>query len=158
MEVVLAGRSTVKSRGVIFQVMWLVKQLKLQNHNGTIEIIPKRGLAKRTGGVGLAGSNGSRIGFAYDTKLDEIELIRTVCHEMIHVKQLVKGQLKYAVNGDKEIVEWLGKPFDTSKVKYIDRPWEREAYSKQEILRLQFNDFLSELIRLAKEDGRSTEI
>ena len=157
MEVVLAGRSTLKARAVLFQVLWLIKTLKIDKHKGTIEVIPKRGLSKMVGGVGVAGSKGDRMGFAYDTSLGERNLMRTVSHEMVHIKQLAKGQLRYDMVGDKEVTVWKGKPFDVTEVKYIDRPWELEAYSKQEVLVHQFTDFLEQLI-LESKNGRRTKV
>jgi hypothetical protein len=153
MEVVLTGRDTLRARMVLFQVNWLIKALNLSNYKSTLEVIPKRGLNQKTGGVGLSGRNGTRIGFAYDTKLKD-DLFRTVSHEMIHIKQLLKGQLRYEMDGNEEVVFWRGKRFDTSKCAYIDRPWEREAYSKQEILTHQFCDFVDEI----KVNGRRSKV
>lgn len=53
----------------------------------------------------------------------------TLAHEMVHVKQMAKGILK-SENGKKY---WRGKCYNT-KVKYLDSPWELDAFSKQEIL------------------------
>ena len=50
------------------------------------------------------------------------ELIGTVVHEMIHVKQYVRKELKN-VNG-----RTLWKKEDFSDVNYVDAPWEKEAY------------------------------
>ena len=58
------------------------------------------------------------------------ELALSLAHEMVHVKQMVKGQLKTNANGSQT---WLGKtyPADTP---YLDRPWEVEAFSRQELI------------------------
>ena len=53
----------------------------------------------------------------------------TLAHEMVHVKQLAKGILK-TVNG---VRYWRGKRY-TRKTKYMNCPWELEAFAKQEIL------------------------
>ena len=53
----------------------------------------------------------------------------TLAHEMVHVKQLAKGILR-AENGNKY---WRGKKF-SKKIKYLDTPWEQEAFAKQEII------------------------
>ena len=53
----------------------------------------------------------------------------TLAHEMVHVKQLAKGLLK-AEKGNKY---WRGKKF-SKRVKYLDTPWEQEAFAKQEII------------------------
>jgi hypothetical protein len=54
----------------------------------------------------------------------------TLAHEMVHVKQMAHGTLKYGSRGS---VFWRGKKF-TKKVKYLDCPWELQAFSRQEIL------------------------
>ena len=53
----------------------------------------------------------------------------TLAHEMVHVKQLAKGKLK-SKNG---IRYWNGRAV-SRKVKYLNQPWEIEAFSKQELL------------------------
>jgi hypothetical protein len=61
-------------------------------------------------------------------KLKEIGM--TLAHELVHVKQLAKGILKYGRNGSNI---WAGKNYKKS-TKYLDRPWEIEAFSKQELI------------------------
>ena len=53
----------------------------------------------------------------------------TLAHEMIHVKQLAKGTLKQ-VDG---VNYWNGKRYRKNH-RYLDLPWEIEAFSKQELL------------------------
>ena len=68
-------------------------------------------------------------------KLKDIGL--TLAHEMVHVKQLAKGVLKNKQNG---VNIWAGKRY-TKRTKYLDQPWEIEAFSKQElILRRAFEE------------------
>ena len=61
--------------------------------------------------------------------LDKEDKIRTLAHEMIHVKQLAKGTLKQ-VDG---VNYWKGKRYRKNH-KYLNLPWEIEAFSKQELL------------------------
>ena len=53
----------------------------------------------------------------------------TLAHEMVHVKQLAKGILR-AENGVKY---WRGKRY-SSRTKYLNCPWELEAFAQQEII------------------------
>jgi hypothetical protein len=55
------------------------------------------------------------------------ELIRTIFHEMVHVKQYVEGDLSHE-NSDNL---WKGEVVD---VPYMDRPWEKEAYEQEEAM------------------------
>ena len=54
----------------------------------------------------------------------------TLAHEMVHVKQLAKGVLKNKQNGTHI---WAGKKY-SKKTRYLDMPWEIEAFSKQELI------------------------
>ena len=59
-----------------------------------------------------------------------LDLAGTLAHEMVHVKQLAKGQMKFLPN---EARIWKGKRY-SKKTKYLDMPWEIDAFSKQELL------------------------
>jgi len=64
------------------------------------------------------------------TPIALMDMATTLAHEMVHVKQLAKGQMKF-LPGDAKI--WKGKRY-SKKTKYLDMPWELDAFSKQEIL------------------------
>jgi hypothetical protein len=53
----------------------------------------------------------------------------TLAHEMVHVRQMAKGILK-TVNGTHY---WAGKRY-TKRTKYLDQPWEQDAFARQEIV------------------------
>jgi hypothetical protein len=53
----------------------------------------------------------------------------TLAHEMVHVKQMAKGILKSHAKGN----VWNGKLY-TKKTKYLDQPWEQDAFAKQELV------------------------
>ena len=53
----------------------------------------------------------------------------TLAHEMVHVRQMAKGILKIK-NG---INYWCGKRY-TKRTKYLDQPWEQDAFARQEIV------------------------
>ena len=50
------------------------------------------------------------------------DLCVTICHEMVHVKQYIRNQLRCEDINYKTYEE------------YINLPWEKEAYEKQEVL------------------------
>lgn len=64
------------------------------------------------------------------TKSSLLEVALTLAHEMVHVRQLAKGQMKFLPNQNRI---WMGKRY-TSKTHYLDQPWEIDAFSRQEIL------------------------
>ena len=60
----------------------------------------------------------------------------TLAHEMVHVRQMAKGILKNVAKGQ----TWNGKLY-TKKTKYLDQPWEQDAFAKQELVfRRAIND------------------
>jgi hypothetical protein len=58
-----------------------------------------------------------------------VDLGVTLAHELTHVAQFAKGQLKPTAKGRL----WKGK-FYKANHPYLDQPWEIQAFSKQEIV------------------------
>ena len=58
-----------------------------------------------------------------------VDLGVTLAHELTHVAQFVKGQLKHTKRGRR----WCGK-FYKANHPYLDQPWEIQAFAKQEIV------------------------
>ena len=59
-----------------------------------------------------------------------INMATTLAHEMVHVRQLAKGQLKYL---PREAKLWMGRRYP-SKTRYLDQPWEQDAFARQEMI------------------------
>jgi len=57
--------------------------------------------------------SGDRCGFS--------EMMMTLAHEMVHAKQFLRGELKSEPN-------WFWKGRAARNYKYINQPWEREAF------------------------------
>jgi len=58
-----------------------------------------------------------------DKNLPEEEKIRTIAHELVHVKQYVYNEL------NEQMTLWHGKKVSEDDYEnYFDRPWEKEAY------------------------------
>ena len=64
------------------------------------------------------------------TKFSLLSMATTLAHEMVHVRQLAKGQLKYQHNHTKL---WMGRRY-TKKTRYLDQPWEQDAFARQEMI------------------------
>lgn len=65
-----------------------------------------------------------------NSRLSMIQTGLTLAHEMVHVYQMAKGILRTEKNGKKV---WAGSP-TSKKLKYLDQPWEIQAYSRQELI------------------------
>lgn len=89
---------------------------------------------------------------AIDKSLPFHDIIRTIAHEMIHLKQSVLGQLETRQVGKKIEWFWKGNSYGTSPYKNLSPlehyklPWEKEAYDKEQKLAREF------AIELFKDD------
>jgi len=64
------------------------------------------------------------------TKAGLLDMGTTLAHEMVHVRQLAKGLMKFLPNQSRI---WMGKRY-SKKTHYLDQPWELDAFARQEIL------------------------
>ena len=65
--------------------------------------------------------------------------LRTLAHEMIHVKQYAYDELNC------EMTMWRGKEVDADKIPYAQQPWEIEAWTKGDRL---YRSFMNGHVRL----------
>jgi hypothetical protein len=69
--------------------------------------------------------------------VDDEDIIKTLAHEMVHVKQYAKNelgkQLKLARGGSAIVTKWHGEYWNAKKKEdaYWDAPWEIEAYGRE---------------------------
>lgn len=114
----------------------IIRQLKLENSTKAVVIRVADECGENQGVTVDLGINlGYMVVIKPHRKLKEIGM--TLTHEMVHVKQLARGTLKYRSTGS---FIWAGKRYG-KKTEYLSRPWEIEAFSKQElILRRAFEE------------------
>lgn len=106
------------------------KYLNINKFDYTVYICSAPNLRKSQGNNGVCSRTDAReITVAVDSTLEFAQLCLTLAHEMVHVKQLVRGQYKSEVarNGKMKRI-WLGKQYS---VAYLKRPWEREAFRRE---------------------------
>ena len=112
----------------------LIIELRLTRSRFSLTVETERGLAKRDGMRGVVGpdpDNSTSIIMLLDSVLDNEQLIDTLCHEMVHVKQFALGQAQVKYRGEKATVYWLGKRVKSC---YWDQPWEQEAWRRERVL------------------------
>lgn len=108
----------------------IIEQLKLESSKKVVlvRVADECGIDNQ----GLTVDLGMDLGYAViikpTRKLKELGV--TLAHEMVHVKQMAKGILKSTRTGAHL---WAGKRYG-KQVAYLDRPWEIEAFSKQELI------------------------
>lgn len=64
------------------------------------------------------------------------QLMLTIAHEFVHVKQYVTGELKSYSKQGKAVDVWRGKMY--SDIGYYKQPWELEATEKEGDLYINF--------------------
>lgn len=67
------------------------------------------------------------------------ETLRTLAHEIVHVKQYAKGQLRDLIS-QQDMVVWNGarKKLADDTEDYMSQPWEAEAFSMEDKLKNAF--------------------
>ncbi len=112
-------------------VQLFIRELKLSTSKKELVIFTKKGFEKQTGAAGMVYPYDENIiTMDIDSQLTPERLVDVLSHEMVHVKQLAKGQLKY--KGKK--IYWKGNFVNHKKLSYYDHPWEHEAWKNQKIL------------------------
>lgn len=62
-------------------------------------------------------------------KKDFEKTLETIAHELVHVKQFARGEMRDLVSATK--VSWKGKRYDREETNYWDLPWEIEAHGRE---------------------------
>lgn len=129
MEYMVKSRSKQLKQYVELLMPKLIKQLKLERSRKFVLIeIAKDALD--TGAMGATTNLPGLDSYVIALKPQKWQdLGSTLAHEMVHVKQFAKGHFQM-IDGKHY---WMGK-LVTKRTKYLDQPWEIEAFSKQEIL------------------------
>jgi hypothetical protein len=97
----------------------ILAQLKLTHCNKSLYIVVEKQEEEA-----LAIDTGFGYVVSINTGLDVKTVATALCHEMVHVKQMITGKLQ----GN----HWCGK--DHSKTDYLSLPWEVQAFAQQEII------------------------
>lgn len=133
MKIKVNSKSQGRSEFLLAIATIYAKLLNLEKHDFTLSIDTVKSFRKSTGWNGAVTEVETRhLALAIDSGLSTEQTLITLAHEMVHVKQRVKGQLKYFVNRRGTIIStWLGK---VHKTDYYDSPWEIEAFSRERVL------------------------
>lgn len=72
-------------------------------------------------------------------KLDSREISTVVAHELVHLDQYLKNRLIIK----EDSILFNGKIY-SAELPYKERPWEQEAFEKQDSMRIKLNELLYE--------------
>ncbi len=76
-----------------------------------------------------------------DRSLSKKETLLALAHEMVHLKQYAKGELK-DIFRPMRMVKWHGDRYLHEKMDYWEQPWEIEAYGREKGLYFKFLNYL----------------
>lgn len=132
MEYVLDIKSATKRKWLDALMPGIIKELGLERsqHVVLITTVPDCGDGNEGATIELPGIGGYIVTLTATNKRSLKDLTITLCHEMVHVKQMATGLLKSVKGGH----TWAGKFYSAKKTKYLDMPWEIQAFSKQELI------------------------
>lgn len=72
-----------------------------------------------------------------DRTLNKKETLLALAHEMVHLKQYAKGELK-DIFRPVRMVKWHGDRYLHEQIDYWEQPWEIEAYGREKGLYFKF--------------------
>jgi hypothetical protein len=131
MEVVLDMRNSDRKDMIEGCIKLFIRELKLEKSKTTLFVFSKKDFEKETGAAGMVYPYAEGlITMDLDSRLPLDKLIHTLAHEMVHVRQIAKGQLAY--EGKK--IFWLGKRVYPKRMSYYDHPWEIDAWRNEKVL------------------------
>lgn len=73
-----------------------------------------------------------------DRRMSDEELMLTVAHEMVHIKQDVRGEKRERYDRTTGMQQTFWFDEDHTKTPYRKQPWEKEAYKLQKPLKKEF--------------------
>lgn len=106
-------------------VYYMIDKLLPRFKTLDIEIVLKGKLDADAIGYCNAETNRREFVLEISKNLSLKELVSTICHEMIHVKQYVRKEMDVLVYDGKQ--RWK-RSYTPDSTDYFDLPWEKEAY------------------------------
>ena len=114
-----------KQRQVVEHVLkWSIKKLNLHRIRTLNLTFSIKSLKSLYGQLEQLDDKRREFSVVLDKNVDTKDLIRTVIHEMVHIKQYIRKEMDSEIVGSR--MRWKSKtyPYD---IKYDDMPWEKEA-------------------------------
>ena len=131
MQVVLDMRKSDRKEMIEGCINLFIRELKLEKSKSTLFVFSKKNFETETGAAGMVYPYAKGlITMDLDSRMGMDKLIQTIAHEMVHVKQIVRGQLSY--EGKK--IFWKGKRYYPKRMSYYDHPWEIDAWRNEKVL------------------------
>jgi len=78
---------------------------------------------------------------AIDPNLSRKSQLRTLAHELVHVKQFSLGEMRYTKYT--ELIKWFKQTIHNEETEYWDLPWEIEAFGREHGMYIRYIDHLA---------------
>jgi hypothetical protein len=128
MEYLIHSRSKMIKRYLELITPKMLTDLGLDRSNKCVVITVEKDVDELGLTVNFDLINGYVIAIRSTQSAKEIGM--TLAHELVHVRQMATGLLKSLPRGSRS---WAGKKY-TASTPYYSRPWEIDAFSRQELL------------------------
>lgn len=124
-------RSCDRQRFIEQIIKFFIKELKLERYQTELVVLHDRDSVATLGHRGWTVKDYTTgiIVMSLQHRLTPRQLMITLAHEMVHVKQLVTGKLVTEFVDGQNVNTWCGKDF--SDVEYSEQPWELQAFAMQ---------------------------
>ena len=131
MNVVIDMRKSDRKEVIEACIALFIRELKLEKSKSTLFVFSRKNFENETGAAGMVYPYADGlITMDLDSRMSLDKLIQTLAHEMVHVKQIARGQLKYV--GKK--IFWKGERVYPKKMSYYNHPWEIDAWRNEKVL------------------------
>ena len=131
MDVIVDMRKGDRNDMIEGCITLFIRELKLERNKTKLFVFSKTNFEKETGAAGMVYPYAKGIiTMDLDSRLGMDKLIHTLAHEMVHVRQIARGQLSY--KGKK--IFWKGQRVYPKKMSYYDHPWEIDAWRNEKVL------------------------
>ena len=130
----LQVNSRSKERTVLIEktITFYAKYLGINKADVNLFVFPRKSMRTKEKRLGCINNSPWGLILSIDNKLHVHRLISVLAHEMIHAKQIIRGEIKFDKyrNGRLKHI-WKG---EVVRLPYHKQPWEIEAYTKEDIL------------------------
>jgi hypothetical protein len=131
MNVVVDMRKGDRKNMIEGCITLFIRELKLEKSRTSLFVFTKKNFENETGAAGMVYPYAKGIiTMDLDSRLSMDKLIHTLAHEMVHVKQIARGQLLY--EGKK--IFWKGERVYPKRMSYYNHPWEIDAWRNEKVL------------------------
>lgn len=113
-------------------IAFYIQELNLTRSRYFLAVLTDRDVVREHGiNGGVIQPAPDVIGMVLDNRLPMRQLVQTIAHEMVHVRQIARGRLQNRVIKNELVNVWRGRVYRSRDLVYHRRPWELEAFRQE---------------------------